>query len=81
MKLEPLISEGHLNKSINYQCSLNRIFDPDGDGQATLTNIVDAIVAIYRERKKLALTLKVWSCRAQEGMVRAKCNRIPKAAP
>ncbi|GAX78241.1 hypothetical protein CEUSTIGMA_g5683.t1 [Chlamydomonas eustigma] len=35
-----------------------KILDVDNDGQATLSNMVDAIVLIYKERKKLALTLK-----------------------
>lgn len=35
-----------------------KILDTDEDGKATLGNIVDACTAIYKERKKLAITLK-----------------------
>ncbi|KAG2500887.1 hypothetical protein HYH03_001647 [Edaphochlamys debaryana] len=34
------------------------VFDSDGDGRITLQNMCDTIVRIYKERKKLALTLQ-----------------------
>eukprot|EP00798_Chlamydomonas_sp_ICE-L_P026211 gene26211-11942_t len=34
------------------------ILDQDGDGKVTLSEIVDVIVKVYKERKKLALSLK-----------------------
>ncbi|KAG2445860.1 hypothetical protein HXX76_000464 [Chlamydomonas incerta] len=34
------------------------VFDHDGDGRITLQNMVDTVVRIYKERKKLALTLQ-----------------------
>lgn len=35
-----------------------RVLDVDGDGKVSLSDIRDAVVAIYRERRNLAFTLK-----------------------
>lgn len=36
-----------------------RVLDTDGDGRISLAEMRDAVIAIYRERKNLAFTLKV----------------------
>lgn len=35
------------------------VLDVDGDGKVTMADMRDAVVSIYKERKNLALTLKV----------------------
>ena len=35
-----------------------RVLDTDGDGRISLAEMRDAVIAIYRERKNLAFTLK-----------------------
>ena len=35
------------------------VLDVDGDGQVSMQDMRDAVVSIYRQRKNLALTLKV----------------------
>lgn len=35
-----------------------KVLDVDGDGKVSLTDIRDAVVSIYRERRNLAFTLK-----------------------
>ena len=36
------------------------LFDVDGDGKISLDDMRDAVISIYKERKHLALTLRVW---------------------
>ncbi len=36
-----------------------RVLDTDCDGKVSLAEMRDAVIAIYRERKNLAFTLKV----------------------
>ena len=38
-----------------------RVLDTDGDGRVSLAEMRDAVIAIYRERKNLAFTLKAGS--------------------
>ena len=36
------------------------LLDIDGDGKISLDDMRDAVISIYKERKHLALTLRVW---------------------
>ena len=36
------------------------VLDVDGDGKISLDDMRDAVISIYKERKHLALTLRVW---------------------
>jgi Ca2+-binding EF-hand superfamily protein len=38
------------------------VLDTDGDGRISMSDMRDAVVSIYRERKNLAATLKVGGC-------------------
>lgn len=46
------------------------VLDVDADGKVSMTDMRDAVVAIYKERKNLAFTLKVNTLLLAQGMKR-----------
>ena len=58
-----------------------RVLDTDGDGRVSLAEMRDAVIAIYRERKNLAFTLKARRPRPGSALPHAYCSRMQHRHP
>lgn len=57
------------------------MLDTDGDGRVSLAEMRDAVIAIYRERKNLAFTLKARRPRPGSALPHAYCSRMQHRHP